>query len=163
IRPRPRSHRRGAISGGSRIHEPSLHDAGRRCAGGGRLRPRRGRRAQPRMAGAARGARARLRASPRRRAQPLPAPRGGGRPGSRYVGHYGMAGARLATRFVVTAAERPSLHQVHGTTMGGWARWTTLIEPAGDGCVVRVALEYELPGELVGSLFGMLTGGRIER
>ena len=47
--------------------------------------------------------------------------------------------------------------------MGGWARWTTLIEPAGDGCVVRVALEYELPGELVGSLFGMLTGGRIER
>jgi hypothetical protein len=47
--------------------------------------------------------------------------------------------------------------------MGGWARWTTMIEPDGDGSRLRVTLEYELPGEIVGSLFGMLTGNRIER
>jgi uncharacterized membrane protein len=47
--------------------------------------------------------------------------------------------------------------------MGGWARWTTVIEPDGDGSRLRVTLEYELPGEIVGSLFGMLTGNRIER
>jgi hypothetical protein len=89
-----------------------------------------------------------------------------GRPGgvgSSYHGYYDVAGRRLATRFVVTAAERPTLHQVHGTTMGGWARWTTMIEPDGDGSRLRVTLEYELPGEIVGSLFGMLTGNRIER
>src|SRR4029078_12989695 len=81
---------------------------------------------------------------------------------SSYHGYYDVAGRRLATRFVVTAAERPTLHQVHGTTMGGWARWTTMIEPDGDGSRLRVTLEYELPGEIVGSLFGMLTGNRIE-
>ena len=89
-----------------------------------------------------------------------------GRPGgvgSSYHGYYDVAGRRLATRFVVTAADRPTLHQVHGTTMGGWARWTTMIEPDGDGSTLRVTLEYELPGEIVGSLFGMLTGNRIER
>ena len=89
-----------------------------------------------------------------------------GRPGgigSSYIGYYRVAGRKLAGRFVVTAAERPSLHQVNGTTTGGWTRWTTIIEPAGDRCVVRVDMEYELPGEIVGSLFGMLTGNRIER
>ena len=89
-----------------------------------------------------------------------------GRPGgvgSSYLGSYAVGGRRLATRFVVTAAERPTLHPVDGTTMGGWARWTTLIEPAGDASNVHVTLEYELPGEIVGSLVGMMTGSRIER
>ena len=89
-----------------------------------------------------------------------------GRPGgigSSYIGYYRVAGRKLAGRFVVTAAERPTLHQISGTTTGGWTRWTTIIEPAGDRCVVRVDMEYELPGEIVGSLFGMLTGNRIER
>jgi uncharacterized membrane protein len=63
----------------------------------------------------------------------------------------------------VTAAERPTLHQVAGTTTGGWARWTTLIEPRGGQCEVRVTLEYELPGEIVGSIVRKLTGNRIEQ
>jgi Polyketide cyclase / dehydrase and lipid transport len=89
-----------------------------------------------------------------------------GRPGgigSSYVGYYRVAGRKLEGRFVVTAAERPSLHQVNGTTTGGWTRWTTIIEPDGRGSLLRISLEYELPGEIVGSLFGMLTGNRIER
>jgi hypothetical protein len=83
--------------------------------------------------------------------------------GSSYVGFYKVAGRRLATRFVVTAAERPRLFQVNGTTGGGWARWTTIIEDRGSACEIQVGLEYELPGEIVGSLFGLLTGNRIER
>jgi hypothetical protein len=90
-----------------------------------------------------------------------------GRPGgvgSSYVGYYRIAGRKLEGRFVITAAERPTLHQAAGTTRGGWARWTTMIEPAGTAaCDVRVSLEYELPGEIVGSLFGMLTGNRLEQ
>jgi hypothetical protein len=89
-----------------------------------------------------------------------------GRPGgvgSSYTSYYRVAGRRLAGRFIVTAAERPTLHQVAGTTTGGWARWTTLIEPRAGQCEVRVSLEYELPGEIVGSIFGMLTGNRIEQ
>jgi hypothetical protein len=89
-----------------------------------------------------------------------------GRPGavgSSYTGFYRVAGRRLTGRFIVTAAERPTLHQVAGTTTGGWARWTTMIEPRGGQCEVRVSLEYELPGEIVGSIFGMLTGNRIEQ
>jgi Polyketide cyclase / dehydrase and lipid transport len=90
-----------------------------------------------------------------------------GRPGgvgSSYVGYYRIAGRRLEGRFIVTAAERPRLHQAAGTTRGGWARWTTMIEPLDGGAAseVRVSLEYELPGEVVGSLFGMLTGNRLE-
>jgi uncharacterized membrane protein len=90
-----------------------------------------------------------------------------GRPGgvgSSYVAHYKVAGRRVEGRFIITAAERPTLHQAAGTTRGGWARWTTLIEPDEDGasCEVRVSIEYELPGEAVGSLFGMLTGNRME-
>ena len=89
-----------------------------------------------------------------------------GRPGgigSSFVGFYRVAGRKLAGRFVVTAATRPTLFQVHGTTTGGWARWTTMIEPVGPGCEIQVTLEYELPGEIVGSLFGLLTGNRLER
>jgi hypothetical protein len=89
-----------------------------------------------------------------------------GRPGgigSSYIGYYRVAGRKLAGRFVVTAAERPSLHQVNGTTTGGWTRWTTIIEPDGPGSRLQISMEYELPGEIVGSLFGMLTGNRIER
>jgi ribosome-associated toxin RatA of RatAB toxin-antitoxin module len=91
-----------------------------------------------------------------------------GRPGgvgSSYVGYYRIAGRKLEGRFVVTAAERPTLHQAAGTTRGGWARWTTMIEPLDHGAAseVRVSLEYELPGEIVGSLFGMLTGNRLEQ
>src|SRR5258706_10205569 len=89
-----------------------------------------------------------------------------GRPGgvgSSYVGFYKVAGRKLTSRFVVTAAERPTMLQVNGTTSGGWARWTTIIEPDGAACEIRVSLEYELPGEIVGSLFGLLTGNRIER
>jgi hypothetical protein len=88
-----------------------------------------------------------------------------GRPGgvgSSYTGYYRVAGRRIEGRFVVTAAERPRIHQAAGTTRGGWARWTTMIEPAGDGADVRVTLEYELPGEIVGSLFGMLSGTRLQ-
>lgn len=89
-----------------------------------------------------------------------------GRPGgigSSYVGFYKVAGRRLASRFVVTAADRPRILQVNGTTSGGWARWTTMIEDCGMACQVQVGLEYELPGEIVGSLFGLLTGNRMER
>ena len=89
-----------------------------------------------------------------------------GRPGgvgSSYVGYYRVASRRLAGHFVVTAAERPTLHQVAGTTTGGWVRWTTAIEPRGGQCELRISLEYELPGEIVGSLFGMLTGNRLEQ
>lgn len=90
-----------------------------------------------------------------------------GRPGgvgSSYTGFYKLAGRKVEGRFIVTAAERPSLHQAAGTTRGGWARWTTMIEPLDGGvaCEMRVSLEYELPGEVVGSLFGMLTGNRLE-
>jgi Polyketide cyclase / dehydrase and lipid transport len=89
-----------------------------------------------------------------------------GRPGGvgcSFVGYYRVAGRRLTSRFVVTAAERPRLFQLNGTTTGGWARWTTMIEPTATGCTLNVTLEYELPGEIVGSLFRMLTGNRVER
>jgi hypothetical protein len=90
-----------------------------------------------------------------------------GRPGgvgSSFVGYYRVAGRRLAARFVVTAAERPTLFQVNGATTGGWARWTTTIAPLDErSSELRVGLEYELPGEIVGSLFGLLTGNRLER
>ena len=89
-----------------------------------------------------------------------------GRPGgvgSSYTGYYGVAGRRLQGRFVITAAERPRIHQAAGTTRGGWTRWTTFIEPADEGSNVRVSLEYELPGEPLGSLFGMLTGSRLQQ
>jgi uncharacterized protein YndB with AHSA1/START domain len=89
-----------------------------------------------------------------------------GRPGgigSSYVGYYRLAGRRVEGRFVVTAAERPSLLQVAGTTRGGWARWTTIIEPSGEGSIVRASLEYELPGEIIGSVLGILTGTRIDQ
>jgi ribosome-associated toxin RatA of RatAB toxin-antitoxin module len=83
--------------------------------------------------------------------------------GSSFVGFYKVAGRKLATRFVVTAAERPTILQVNGTTGGGWARWTTMIDDHGSACEIHAKLEYELPGEIVGSLFGLLTGNRIER
>jgi hypothetical protein len=90
-----------------------------------------------------------------------------GRPGgigSSFAGFYRVAGRKLAARFVVTAAERPTLFQVNGSTTGGWARWTTMIEPiSATASEIRVDLEYELPGEIVGSLFGLLTGNRLER
>ena len=53
-----------------------------------------------------------------------------GRPGgvgSSFSGYYRVAGRKLAARFVVTAAERPTLFQVSASTTGGWARWTTMI------------------------------------
>jgi len=83
--------------------------------------------------------------------------------GSSFVGFYKVAGRKLASRFVVTAAERPTVLQVNGTTGGGWARWTTMIDDLGAACEIHGRLEYELPGEIVGSLFGLLTGNRIER
>ncbi|MBA2381735.1 MAG: SRPBCC family protein [Chloroflexi bacterium] len=89
-----------------------------------------------------------------------------GRPGgvgSSFAGFYRIAGRRLSSRFVVTAAERPTLFQVNGTTTGGWARWTTVIAAYGSSCEIQVNLEYELPGEIIGPLFGMLTASRIER
>ena len=91
-----------------------------------------------------------------------------GRPGgvgSSYVGYYRVAGRKLEGRFIVTAAERPTLYQAAGTTRGGWARWTTMIVPLDDNTAadVKVSLEYELPGEIVGSLFGLLTGNRLEQ
>jgi uncharacterized protein YndB with AHSA1/START domain len=89
-----------------------------------------------------------------------------GRPGgvgSSYIGYYRVAGRRIEGRFVVTAAERPRIHQATGTTRGGWTRWTTYIDPADGGSEVRVALEYELPGEIVRSVLGVLTGTRLQR
>lgn len=88
-----------------------------------------------------------------------------GRPGgvgSSYTGYYRVAGRKLESRFVITASERPRLHQSAGTTRGGWARWTTMIDPEGAGSAVTISLEYELPGEIVGSMFGLLTGNRLE-
>ena len=89
-----------------------------------------------------------------------------GRPGgvgSSFAGYYRVAGRRIEARFVVTAAERPKLHQAAGTARGGWARWTTFIDPADGGADVRVTLEYELPGELVRSVLGALTGTRLQQ
>jgi hypothetical protein len=89
-----------------------------------------------------------------------------GRPGgvgSSYTGFYRVAGRRIEGHFIVTAAERPTLHQAAGTTRGGWARWTTVIAAIDGGSEVRADLEYELPGELIGSLFGILTGNRLEQ
>ena len=83
--------------------------------------------------------------------------------GSSYSGFYRVAGRRIEARFVVTAAERPRIHQVAGTARGGWVRWTTFIDPAGSGAEVRVTLEYELPGEIVRSVLGALTGTRVQR
>ena len=88
-----------------------------------------------------------------------------GRPGgvgSSYTGYYHVAARRIEGRFVVTAAERPKIYQAAGTARGGWARWTTYIEPADGGSSIRVSLEYELPGEIVGSLLGLLTGSRLQ-
>jgi uncharacterized protein YndB with AHSA1/START domain len=88
-----------------------------------------------------------------------------GRPGgvgSSYIGYYHVAGRRIEGRFVVTAAERPKIYQAAGTARGGWVRWTTFIEPADGGSAIRVSLEYELPGEIVGSLLGLLTGSRLQ-
>jgi uncharacterized protein YndB with AHSA1/START domain len=88
-----------------------------------------------------------------------------GRPGgvgSSYTGYYHVAGRRIEGRFVVTAAERPKIYQAAGTARGGWARWTTVIEPADGGSAMRVSLEYELPGEIVSSLLGLLTGSRLQ-
>lgn len=89
-----------------------------------------------------------------------------GRPGgvgSSYSGFYRVAGRRIEARFVVTAADRPRIHQAAGTARGGWVRWTTFIDPAGGGADVRVSLEYELPGEIVRSVLGALTGSRLQR
>ena len=83
--------------------------------------------------------------------------------GSSYSAYYRVAGKRIEARFVVTAAERPRIHQSAGTTRGGWARWTSMIDPADGGSDVRISLEYELPGDAIGSLFGMLTGPVIEK
>lgn len=89
-----------------------------------------------------------------------------GRPGgvgSSYIGYYRVAGRKLEGHFIVTAAERPSLLQLAGTTRGGWTRWTTMVEPSpGGGSDVTVTLEYELPGEIVGNLFGVLTRKRMD-
>jgi uncharacterized membrane protein len=38
-----------------------------------------------------------------------------------------------------------------------------MIEPVEGGSEVRVDLEYELPGEIIGNLFGKLTGARLEQ
>jgi hypothetical protein len=38
-----------------------------------------------------------------------------------------------------------------------------MIEPVEGGSEVRVDLEFELPGEMIGSLFGKLTGNRLEQ
>lgn len=89
-----------------------------------------------------------------------------GRPGgigSSYIGYYGVVGRRIEGRFVITAAERPRIHQAAGTMRGGWVRWTTVIEPSGGDADVRISIEYELPGEILGSLFGILTGTRIQQ
>ena len=90
-----------------------------------------------------------------------------GRPGgigSSYTGYYRVAGRKLEGHFIVTAAERPSLLQLAGTTRGGWTRWTTMIEASpGGGSDVTVTLEYELPGEIVGNLFGVLTRNRMDQ
>jgi uncharacterized protein YndB with AHSA1/START domain len=89
-----------------------------------------------------------------------------GRPGgvgSSYTGFYKVAGRRIEGHFVVTAAERPTLHQAAGTTRGGWTRWTTMIEPVDGGSEVTVDLEYELPGEVLGSVFSAITGNRLEQ
>jgi hypothetical protein len=89
-----------------------------------------------------------------------------GRPGgvgSSYSGYYRVAGRRIEARFVVTAADRPRIHQAAGTARGGWVRWTTFIDDADGGAEVRVTLEYELPGEIVRSVLGALTGSRLQR
>ncbi len=83
--------------------------------------------------------------------------------GSSYSGFYRVAGRRIEARFVVTAAERPKIHQIAGTARGGWVRWTTFIDPADGGADVRVTLEYELPGEIVRSVLGALTTSRVQR
>jgi uncharacterized protein YndB with AHSA1/START domain len=83
--------------------------------------------------------------------------------GASFTARYRVLGRDLHGRFVVTAVIRPYLYELTGTTRGGWARWSTHIEPdpASSGAVrarslVRVELEYRLPGDLLGGFLGLL-------
>jgi hypothetical protein len=83
--------------------------------------------------------------------------------GASFAARYRVLGRNLHGRFVVTSAIRPYLHELTGTTRGGWARWSTHIDPeadptgvAGPRSLVRVELEYRLPGDLFGGFLGLL-------
>jgi hypothetical protein len=89
--------------------------------------------------------------------------RGGGI-GSSYTARYRVAGRALEARFVVTAADRPSLHRVSGTSAAGAATWTTTLTAADDRrTIVAITLDYELAGNLFGGLVGLFAGRRIDR
>lgn len=83
--------------------------------------------------------------------------------GSAFTGVIEVAGRAIQARFLVTAASRPHRFEVTATTAGGWARTTVAIAPDGSGSAVEVRLDYELAGETLGGLLGMLTGNAIER
>jgi hypothetical protein len=91
--------------------------------------------------------------------------------GASFAARYRVLGRSLQARFVVTSAIRPYLHELTGTTRGGWARWSTHIEVDGGEpadrpprrSLVHVALEYRVPGELLGGMFGLLADPILRR
>ena len=83
--------------------------------------------------------------------------------GSSFTGLIRIPGRAIEARFAVTAANRPNRLEITVTTAGGWARTTVAIAPDEAGSTVDVRLDYELAGETLGGLLGLLTGNAIER
>jgi hypothetical protein len=91
--------------------------------------------------------------------------------GTSFTGRYRVLRGNLPVRFVVTAAVRPYLHEMTGTTRGGWVRWATHLEAGSDdplglgtsGSLVRVELDYRLSGDLVGGLVALVTDPILRR
>lgn len=74
-----------------------------------------------------------------------------------------VSGRQLDARWTITGAERPVRLESHGTTTGGWARSTIELRPSGTGTTLVAAVDYELPGDILGGFLGLLTGNAIER
>ena len=91
--------------------------------------------------------------------------------GASFAGRYRVLGRNLHARFVVTSAIRPYLHELTGTTRGGWARWSTHVMAEPDdpvrlgaaGSLVRIELEYRLSGDLFGGFLALLTDPVLRR
>jgi len=89
-----------------------------------------------------------------------------GRPGgigSSFTAIYRVLGRPVESHFVVNAATRPRLFQLTGATAGGWARWTTTIEPEAVGSTIVIDLDYQLPRAALTGLLVWLAGNRVGR
>ena len=122
-----------------------------------------------------RGGAARRRLRPDR--GPVAEPRSGRRSSSRWArSPAGRAASDRATpattasragssqgRFVVTAADRPTLHQAARNDARRLGPLDDDHRAGRGGSDVRISLEYELPGEILGNLFRVLTGAGVQR